>query len=294
MATQWTWQTWSSRWAGAPDEDLASVFRRVRVSRTAKTQAEWARDERTRAFCDLGAYLLHQHHLKGEAAAERRLFRNLSGEELMHAAARLIPDPGLAQSLDKQRWSDTWGHQEAFIEDLLAYIFRSGPTLRRILEAQQQLVDRAQSLPLGELIRAGVEVEMASSAEDPVVALQTFFEAALPHKPSIREAVARIENEMLLVWASLYEALLTAYDVRLRPGVTYMDMAGLFNTIIEGALLRTRSLGAAPRTSTGEHILAAAIIKMLPGLCEITPTQIETRKRLLPLPLPPDAPAAGE
>ncbi|CAL9348441.1 hypothetical protein ACH4NV_05450 [Streptomyces althioticus] len=293
MATQWTWDRWSSRWAGSPEEDLAAVFTRVRVSRTARTRAEWARDERTRAFCELGAYLLHQHHLKGEATAERRLFRNLGGEELMRLAARLIPDQGLADSLDRQRWSDTWGHQEAYIEDLLAYIFRSGPTLRRILEAQQQLVGHAQSMPLGELIRAGVEVEMASSVEDPVVALQTFLEAALPHKPTIREAVARIESEMLRVWATLYEVLLTAYGVRLRPGVTYMDIAALFNTVIEGALLRTRSLGVAPRISTGEHILAAAIIKMLPGLCEITPVEVETRRRLLPVALP-DAPVAGE
>lgn len=148
-------------------------------------------------------------------------------------------------------------------------------------------------MPLGELIRAGVEVEMASSVEDPVVALQTFLEAALPHKPTIREAAARIESEMLRVWATLYEVLLTAYGVRLRPGVTYMDIAALFNTVIEGALLRTRSLGVAPRISTGEHILAAAIIKMLPGLCEITPVEVETRRRLLPVALP-DAPVAGE
>ncbi|MFF9298509.1 hypothetical protein [Streptomyces sp. NPDC014764] len=68
----------------------------------------------------------------------------------------------------------------------------------------------------------------------------------------------------------------------------------LFNTVIEGALLRTRSLGVAPRISTGEHILAAAIIKMLPGLCEITPAEVETRRRLLPVSLPSAAPLTGE
>ncbi|MGW0763514.1 hypothetical protein ACWD1Y_44875 [Streptomyces sp. NPDC002814] len=216
-----------------------------------------------------------------------KLFPNMGGEHLMKLTPVVVPDAWLSESLNRQRYVDTWAHHHSYIMDLIAYIFRSTPTLRRVKRMTNESALAAAELPLAELIRAGAQAEIASTLDDPVVTLQTFLQAALPRQPKIQEAVRRIEQEMISEWALLYEALLAGYGLTLRPGVTARDVAELFDTMIEGVLLRACSAGAVPTTSSGQDVLTTSILVILPAMCDVSPAELEHRELQHPVPWPP-------
>ncbi|MFC8728207.1 hypothetical protein [Streptomyces bacillaris] len=285
--TQWEWSGWTALWAGEDDEDLSLVLREVRKQRTAKTQQAWARDPLTRGFCDLGAYSLYQHHLSGgipfTGVPEMTLFPNMGAEHLMKLAATVVPDTWLAGGLNRQRYVDTWAHHHSYITDLITYIFRSAPTLRRVQSMTGEFVQAASDLSFGELIRVAAQAEIESALNDPILSLQALLQAALPRQPKIQAAVRKIEQEMLTEWTTLYEKVLTGYGLSLRPGVTARDMAELFDTMIEGVLLRARSGGSIPVVSTGQDIFTASLLVMLPALCDVPLAELERRKLQHPL-----------
>ena len=264
-----SWTAWQDRLAGEPDEDLSTVFTKVRIARLPSTQASWANDWRTRAFCDLGLHLIHEHQVNAGAEgsfSEVRIFRNLGPEELMNHAARMFADPRQAAQLDRQRWTDTWGHQSAFTHDLMAYLFRVGPSMRRIREVHDSLVVLVEDLPFEELVRSGAALELQSSLADPIIGLQTFMQAALSNHALVRSHVRKLEEQMLDSWAAVYQALAGAYGLKLRDNLTWRDVAELFTTVIEGTLLRARTLGETPKLTTGDDMLAGSLIAMIPYL----------------------------
>ena len=287
MGALWEWEDWQQRLLGAAGEDLSRVFTRVKVHTLRETQIKWATDKRTRAFCDLALHLLYQHHLAdGPRAAlggEEKLFRNLGPEDLMRHAARIVPDAREAEGLDRQRWLDTWRFQAAFLDDLVAYLFRTSVVQRRIGAVHEVLLAMAPQLTLGQLIREGTQAELESTLQEPIVGLQTFIQAALPRQPRIRQYVHDMEVMSLTQWARLYETVLPGYGLALRPGVTWHDIARLFDTVIEGVLLKARTHDDIPLVSSGENTLAAAIFAMLPTLCTIDRADIDTRTLQHPL-----------
>ena len=68
------------------------------------------------------------------------------------------------------------------------------------------------------------------------------------------------------LWAEIYEDIAGSYDVRLRSGFTWLDLAVLFNTVIEGSTFRAHVEGSQPRLSTGDGVLSGAIFSMIPSL----------------------------
>lgn len=289
---EWNWQRWTQRLDGDPDEDLAEVFTHVKVHTTKETRTRWAHDWRTRAFCDLGLHLLHQHHFEDAGGAGRvadaKLFRNLGPEDLMRHAAVIVPDADQAAQLDRQRWLDTWRHQASFLEDLTAYLFRLGPSVRRIQEVQQALVEIAPTMPLGELIRVGAQAELTSTLADPIVGLQTFIQAALPRHPQISAAITTLESASLRMWADVYAAVLPAYGLELREDVTFLDLARLFDSMIEGMLLKARVASSLlpPTLSNGDDLLAGTILNLLPSLCSTTTQTVESATVVAPVTWP--------
>jgi hypothetical protein len=285
----WDWQRWTERLTGEPGEDFSKVFTHVKVQRITETRVRWAADPRTRAFCDLGLHLLHQHHYEDAAGAggmqDAKLFRNLGPESLMRHAAVMVPDAEEAARLDRQRWLDTWGHQAAYLEDLTAYLFRLGPSVRRILESQQALVEAAPDLTLGEVVRVGAAGEMASTLADPIVSLQTLIQVALPRHPRISAAIVELETVSLGLWAALYAAVLPAYGLTLREDVTFLDLARMFDTAIEGLLLKARVIDDSllPTLSNGDEALAGIILNLLPSLCSTTAEVIESATLVTPI-----------
>jgi hypothetical protein len=290
----WNWDAWTEQLAGDPDEDLSEVLTKVKVHTRRITQVKWSKDWRTKAFCDLALHLLYQHHLTHHSISslsdELRIFRNLGPEDLMRHASRMIPDADAAEKLDRQRWLDTWRFQAAFLEDLIAYLFRPGVVLRRVRDVHHALVALAPALTLGELIREGTAAELQSTLENPTVGLQTFIQAALPRQPRIQEAVHAIETVALQEWADLYAAVFPAYGLQLRPGVSWLDMSTLFDTIIEGVLLKARTHEQVPCLSNGENVLAAGIFTLLPTLCDIKAEGIESLTIRTPISWKPPPP----
>ncbi|MEU8984375.1 hypothetical protein [Streptomyces sp. NPDC048309] len=292
MREVWDWEAWTEQLVGDAGEDLSGVFTNVKVHTLRVTQVKWATDWETRAFCDLALHLLYQHHLTDTSSPslshELKLFKNLGPEDLMRHASRLIPDAHQADRLDRQRWLDTWRHQAAFLEDLIAYLFRPGVVLRRVRQVQEELVAMAPALTLGDLIREGTEAELQSTLASPVVGLQTFIQAALPRQPRIQQAIHAIETTALDEWARLYGAVFPAYGLSLRPGASWLDMSRLFDALIEGVLLKARTLDHIPCLANGDNLLAGGIFALLPALCDIPAAQVDSLTVCEPIRWKPD------
>ncbi|MFE6127778.1 hypothetical protein ACFQ6Q_05820 [Streptomyces sp. NPDC056437] len=292
MRQTWEWAEWTRRLAGPEDEDLAQVLSQVKVHTRRDTQIRWARDPRTRMFLDLGLHLLYEHHFADDAhhsvTSEIKLFRNLGPEDLMRHAARLIPVAEVADEIDRQRWLDTWRHHAAFLEDLIAYLFRPAVAVERVREVQVLLLAEAPGMTLGQLVREGTAAEIRSTLDDPTVGLQTFIHASLPRHPLIREGIETLETALLDMWASLYAAVFPAYGIELRSGFSWGDMAQLFDTAIEGTLLKARSRGDVPCLDNGDSLLAGSILAMLPGLCDVAAGDIEHRTVQGQIHVPPE------
>jgi hypothetical protein len=267
---------------GAEDDDLSEVLRHVRVSRLPATQRLWANSWQTRQFLNLGLRLLHEHHSqRGGQSGDRgegiRLSTTLTPENLANKAQLVIADRVRADALGVVRWKETWGHQAAYTDDLIAYLFRPAPYLRRVEQVQGALYSSMIGLPLAELIRQGAAAEMASCLADPLIALQTLVQAALPYHATISRHATQLEDVALEVWARLYAELFPAYGLSLRLGLTWLDVAQLFATAIEGTLLRTRIRGREPALDGGDPMLAGSILALLPGLFDIPVGEIAGR-----------------
>ncbi|MFI6281834.1 hypothetical protein [Streptomyces sp. NPDC050988] len=76
--------------------------------------------------------------------------------------------------------------------------------------------------------------------------------------------------------------------------MTHVVLAKLFDTVIEGVLLRAQSLGKVPKTSSGQDMLTASILTMLPTLCGVTPQEIEQRTLQHPVKWPSSIAIASE
>ncbi len=146
------WSKWRHYVSGGENEDLAEVFENVRKQATATTKAKWARDERTRTFCDLALHLLYQHHIRrtpSQMTDEAKIFANVQAAHLAeHAQSGFFKECDFADSLSVDRFSATWGHQGAFFQDLIAYLFRPEPYLRRVREMHPDLIKMTSDLTL--------------------------------------------------------------------------------------------------------------------------------------------------
>lgn len=279
-----SWDEWASRLAGAGTEDLSQVLTHVRLKGLPETRAEWANDPRTRDLLHLGLHLLYVNHIQGgpSMSAGALLFKSLSPGALETHAADVIEDPAYADSLDANRFKETWGNTQYYIEDLLAYLFRPKPYLDRIRQARAAMAEMVVGVKLGDFVRAAAAAELEECVSDPVLALQTLVQASLPWDQGIRAMDRRLEAEGLQLWADLYAAVLPAYGLHLREGVTWMDLAELFTTVTDGALLRRRIRGEHPRLSNQDDMLAGAILAMLPSLLKADVEGLQERLAMGP------------
>jgi hypothetical protein len=140
-------------------------------------------------------------------------------------------------------------------------------------DAAMALVPKVSFKELVQLLAvAEVEVILA----DPLINLQSIIQSALPSHPKVRQ-FSQAQYEIILTgWARLYERVSVSYGLRLKAGVTWPDVALLFNTIVEGVFVRARIDNNEPVLSNGEGILAGAIFVMLPSLVEPLPEDLST------------------
>jgi len=161
-----------------------------------------------------------------------------------------------------------WDRKDRYTEDLISYLFRVDPPLKHMREMEESAMVLMQSVSLLELVRLLAAAEVDSMLADPMVSLQTIVQAALPNHPRVRH-FSRAQYDVLLPrWAELYQQVTTAYGLKLRDGLSWLDVALLFNSVVEGALVRARIDRHEPMLSNGEGVLAGAILAMLPGLLD--------------------------
>ncbi|WP_410628385.1 hypothetical protein [Amycolatopsis sp. cmx-8-4] len=276
------WSRWRHYVSGSENEDLAEVFENIRKQTTANTKAKWARDERTRTFCDLALHLLYQHHIMRtprQVTDEVKIFANVQAAHLAdHAQSGFFDDRDFADSLSVDRFSATWGHQGAFFQDLIAYLFRPEPYLRRVREMHPGLIEMAGDLTLEQWIKRTGKIEIESLRSNPMVSLHTFIETVLPTDPLVRSRVASLRSTLLQQWATLYERVFSAYGLSFRSGrsITFNDLAAKFSTIACGAFVRSQTRDDAASSIDGD-ILGQLVVDLLPAFFEISSAEVETR-----------------
>jgi hypothetical protein len=279
------WDRWLGYTAGEEQEDLATVFTQVCVGSTKRTREACARDWRSKAFCDLALHLIYRNNLDPSFARERDevlIFQNASGERLAQHAALMIENRDEAEQLSVNRWVHTWQRLPRFTDDLLAYLYRTGPYVRRVREQMRpRLIEMARTLTLADLVRQGAQAELASALADPLIAVQTLVQATLPNDARIQNYVNRLEEAALTQWADIYaEIVEDIYRLKPQRGLSWRDVAELFTTAAEGTLLRARSRRRRdpPRLNDGTDTLAATVLLLMPNLFGVTPDDVEHRR----------------
>jgi len=242
----------------------------------ANTRARLANSWETREFLEIGLSLLRDDLLEYtgpdlDGEDRSRLFESLSRERILKRAEEVHsrePDKVLTVNIYRGRWE----HKNKYTEDLIAYLFRLGPQERRLDAMEVFAADELMKEPsLGQLVRQFTSALRAAILGDPLSGLQYVLQTALPQHPRVRE-FAKAHYELLFPrWAVICDRIATAYALGLRPGVTWLDVALLFNMIIEGCVVRARVETVQPTLSTGESLEAGAIIALLPSLLDIPP-----------------------
>jgi hypothetical protein len=270
-------------WPGAipeVDDDLSEILTNVRVNRLPATRKQWANSWQTRAFLHLGLRLLYEHHSQeGESVSQGEglhLWGTLTPENLANLAQRTITDPARADALSVVRWKETWGHRGAYSEDLIAYLFRPAPYLRRLEDLRPAMViDPNQSV--ADFVRAVADAEFSTTLSDPLISMHTWLQAAMPTHPLIRQHVLRLEQTMLHIWSNVYEQSFPMFGLTPRPGVTWDDVAQLFSTLTEGVLLRSRTHGSHPLLSNGDTLLSRGALAIICGVFDVSMEELERR-----------------
>ena len=261
-----------------PDEDLAPMLRHIGRNMLARTRAKLANSPETREFLELGLALLQADLLEHtgpdiEEGVRSRLFESLSRERIMTLAEERDSEQTLL--LGDSMFRHRWPRKDFYTEDLIAYLFRLGPQERHFDEMADAGRAMMKEASFGQLIRLLAEAETAAVASDPLANLQAILQTALPKHPRVQE-FSRAQYEYLLPrWAQLYEEVGAAYGLSLADGYTWGDMSLLFNSVVEGVILRARVEGGGPKLSNGEGILASAIFAMVPTLIANCPQDLD-------------------
>lgn len=274
-----TWQKWTEHLSGGEDEDLGPVLTNVRPGRLQKTRLAWANYPETRDFCNLGLHLLYTEQIEGKRRSDDswKLFNSLSGQRLQTHAWDVMEDATQAERLSVDRFGATWMNAQAYTEDLLAYLYRPTPYIRRILDMRDAMAAMSTTMTLGAMVRAAATAELEETTNDPIIALQTLVETALPSDLRVRKLHQRVEDQALQLWAELYAELFPAYGLQPRPGIEWMDVARLFSTVVEGALVGRRVRGEHAPLSNGDNLVAGAVLAMIPSLFGVEPEGLEDR-----------------
>lgn len=261
-----------------PDEDLAPTLRYIGTNMLATTRAKLANSWETREFLDLGLALLQADLLehKGpdiEQGDRSRLFECLSRERIMALADER--DTRNNRLLGVSMFRHRWPRKDFYTEDLIAYLFRVGPQERHFDEMATAGRTLMKEVSFGQLIRLLAAAETEAITDDPLSSLQAILQAALLKHPRVQEFSRAQYDYLLPRWAQLYEEVGAAYGLHLADGYTWGDMALLFNSVVEGVVMRARVEADEPRLSNGEGVLAAAIFAMVPTLLADCPLNLD-------------------
>ncbi|MEA2492878.1 MAG: hypothetical protein QOJ29_789 [Thermoleophilaceae bacterium] len=253
------------------DDDLSAVLSHIAPNKLARTRHRIANSPDTRLLLECGLDLLHHDLLdhRGpdlETGEDRStLFASLSRERIVSCAVNkkitgVRPTPVV--------FRERWPLRALFSEDLISYLFRLAPQQQRLRQINAFVDDLPPDLTFEDIVRVVAETEMDGSLHQRDIGLQIVVQGAMPNHPHVREYVQATYETVLPAWAGIYEKVASHYGLRLRPGVSWLDMAMLFDAVLEGAALRDRCQTERVALSNGEPLLAGAIFALLPTLLE--------------------------
>jgi len=288
-ATPAAWATWRSHVSvddANPDEleQLPDVFAHVRRDATILTQVRWAKEWQTRTFCDLALHLLYERHLRrGQRGRtdETPIFANIKASDLQRHALTGFLEFEEGSKLNVDRFTSTWGNQQAFYQDLLAYLFRPAPYMRRLDKLHPQLLELTHELTLGDWVRRTGKLEMDSILASPLVALHTSVVAARPQDFDVVDRVHRLRRLRLQRWADLYKQVFPAYGAPLRKDdMDWMEVAEKFSTVAGGAHMLAQSRPADGPSGVDGDQLGQLVVDLLPALFDINWGDVDSRRRI--------------
>ncbi len=269
--------------AGVPspeDDDLEPVLRDIVHGRPRLTRAKAANSPETREFLEIGLQLLRDDLIAHtgpdfETGTRSKLFEAISRDRILQQAEAADEARDTKKVLTVNMFRYRWEQKDRYTEDLISYMFRLAPQrghLDQMDAASEQLIAQVS---LAEFVRVLADVEVRTMLEDPLVGVQTIVQNALPNHPRVREFCRAQLDQLLPRWAKLYEKVATAYGLRLKSSYCWLDIAIIFNAIVEGELAWARVTGR-PVLSDGSHILGSAIMAMLPTVLDDAPDDLSS------------------
>ncbi|WP_433502078.1 hypothetical protein ACQP04_19955 [Pseudonocardia halophobica] len=255
------------------DEDLSTILSNVAADARPTTRTKIANSPETRAFLEIGLHLLRDDLLDhrgpdmlDEHDAGTRLFAGLSQARLIERADQIAAGEDRPTMLTVGMFRDRWRYKSRYTEDLIAYLMRPSLTERTMNELREAALNLPAGLPFPQLARYLADAVMSATMRDPLWSLQTIVWVALPNHPRVQRYLKARYEQWIAAWASTYEQLAARYDLRLRPGVTWLDVAEMFNAVADGARVRGMAMGAVASLSSGDSVVVGAVRAMMPTL----------------------------
>jgi hypothetical protein len=227
------------------DLDLSGVLRHVTDSRrTAAGRAALANDPLTAAYLCAGKRLLAQHLGPDrccECAADhdsRSLLSFLSQRNVVDTLRRIdgrFPRRGTLSSL-----RDRWPSHGGFVADLISFAvwrenYRPGYRRHRADVTRRLVHDE-------DFVRAVQETAYWHTDEGArltsVRLSLALMAASADGDPDVAEAISGAYRDYLGSWRGLYEDVMRARGLRLRPGLTMDDLANALSAATDGTILR--------------------------------------------------------
>jgi hypothetical protein len=227
-----------------PSEDLSDLLSEVRHADVL------ANDPCTREFLQAGERLLHDILARdaGETHGRARvpfdeLLACVSRRQVVEEAEESWTGPdGKASKPTESAFRYRWNTQEGFLRDLAIYSLRS-----RLASPDQ--AGKAARLLFGsgpdgghgtfdEKIDQIAYREVLDLKNDKSFRLQMIFQAILAHDDQVANALRRVENAHVEAWKKFYKDAFGRLGLRLRPDVSWDDLAHALHAAGEGVVFR--------------------------------------------------------
>ncbi|WP_018349992.1 hypothetical protein [Longispora albida] len=251
-------------------DDLGDVVTSLN-RRDPVVRARLANHPLTRAYLEAGVRLADREFFAAPAPAEGfpRPLSTLTRENVIAEVANEPSD--LAKRASVGSFRDRWAYFTDYLSDLARYTMR----IRR-WSLHNQLAEQAvPALSGGDFVAALEEIayrDMTSVAGNPSTAMRYRFllTAWAGQDEPLRQVMSSVYRDITVHWAAMCEAVFAARGLRLRPGVTFEDLATLLTALAEGLALRAAGDPEAPLIDHAgrRSLLGTAAMALFAGMVD--------------------------
>ncbi|WP_369046125.1 hypothetical protein [Sinomonas sp. P10A9] len=222
--------------SGLAEVDLTETVTNLSRVR-AKNRARLANSDLTRAFLNAALRLTDQAFTSGDeelVEGTRQTLSYLSRPRVVSRAQHDYPDLVPTEA----KFRDRWAGQQDFIDDFISYalVVRQvslKTALGRVLEA-----GGAENGDTSEILHRIAYEGAVLVLELPAFRLQLLTIASASAHPMVSRGVKGMYASLTAAWFGLYERVLAAAGLELRPGVTAEEFAIVLEAMGEGLGLR--------------------------------------------------------